>query len=76
MHFYAVTRALEIISEASRRLPETFHDEHPEIPWAQIIGLGNVYRHAYHFVRYDLVWETATEHLEPLLQVVVAEIER
>jgi uncharacterized protein with HEPN domain len=40
-----VTRCLEIISEASRRLPESLKARHPEIPWKQIAGAGNVYRH-------------------------------
>jgi uncharacterized protein with HEPN domain len=31
---YAVTRALEIISEASRRLPDDLKGRHPEIDWA------------------------------------------
>jgi uncharacterized protein with HEPN domain len=31
--FYAVTRALGIISEASRRLPVALKERHPEIPW-------------------------------------------
>ena len=30
---YAVTRALEIISEASRRLPDQLKNRHPEIDW-------------------------------------------
>jgi uncharacterized protein with HEPN domain len=30
--FYAVTRALEIISEASRRLPDDMKARHPDIP--------------------------------------------
>ena len=29
LHIYAVTRALEIISEASRRLPSDLRDRHP-----------------------------------------------
>ena len=32
LHVYAVTRALEIISEASRRLPDGLRDRHPELP--------------------------------------------
>jgi uncharacterized protein with HEPN domain len=31
LRFYAVTRCLEIISEASRRLPEDLKARHPEI---------------------------------------------
>jgi len=33
---YAVTRALEIISEASRRLPDELKDRHPEIDWPAV----------------------------------------
>lgn len=39
---YAVTRCLEIISEASRRLPEEFRRHHPHVPWDRIAGAGNV----------------------------------
>ena len=36
LHLYAVTRALEIISEASRRVPDDLRDRHPELPWRSI----------------------------------------
>src|SRR3954449_12312050 len=36
LRFYAVTRCLEIISEASRRLPSAIRDRHPELPWRAI----------------------------------------
>jgi uncharacterized protein with HEPN domain len=42
---YAVTRCLEIISDASRRLPAELKARHPHIPWAKIAGAGSVYRH-------------------------------
>ncbi len=37
---YAVIRCLEIISEASRRLPDELKARHPEIPWAGMAGAG------------------------------------
>ena len=37
---YAVTRCLEIISEASRRLPDALKARHPEISWKQMAGAG------------------------------------
>jgi uncharacterized protein with HEPN domain len=43
----AVERCLEIISEASRRLPEEMKARHPGIPWRNVAGLGNVFRHEY-----------------------------
>jgi len=45
--FYAVTRCLEIVSEAARRLSSSVRDRHPELPWRAIMGVGNVYRHDY-----------------------------
>jgi uncharacterized protein with HEPN domain len=45
--FYAVTRCLEIISEAARRLPASVRNRHPGLPWRAIMGAGNVYRHDY-----------------------------
>ena len=47
---YAVVRALEIVSEASRRLPDELKDRHPEIDWVAIAAAGNVYRHEYEAV--------------------------
>ncbi len=53
---YAVVRALEIISEASRRLPEDLLHRHPEIDWAAVAAAGNVYRHEYEAVDEALLW--------------------
>lgn len=40
---YAVTRALEIISEASRRLPDELKSRHPDIDWPAVAAAGNLY---------------------------------
>lgn len=40
--FYAVTRCLEIVSEAARRFSPTLRDRHPELPWREIMGVGNI----------------------------------
>jgi len=45
--FYAATRCLEIISEASRRIAPAIKESHPNIPWADIAGAGNIYRYNY-----------------------------
>jgi uncharacterized protein with HEPN domain len=74
--FYAVTRALEIISEASRRLPDEMKARHPEIPWIDVAGAGNVYRHDYEDVRQRAVWITVQKNLPPLLAVVEQELRR
>ena len=76
MIFYAVTRASEIISEASRRLPASLRERHPQLPWRAIMDVGNVYRHDYDNVAEEYVWRTASQSLNPLLIAVVEEIER
>jgi uncharacterized protein with HEPN domain len=72
---YAVTRCLEIISEASRRLPDDLKLRHPTIPWRQMAGAGNVYRHDYEDVAARYVWETIQRDLPPLRIVIEREID-
>jgi uncharacterized protein with HEPN domain len=71
---YAVTRCLEIISEASRRLPDDMKARHPSIPWKQMAGAGNIYRHDYEDVAARYVWETLKHDLPQLRLVVEREI--
>jgi len=71
---YAVTRALEIISEASRRIPDAMKERHAAIPWADIAGAGNVYRHDYEDVHERRLWATVRNHLSPLLAAVEHEL--
>jgi uncharacterized protein with HEPN domain len=71
---YAVTRALEIISEASRRLPEVLKQRHPAIDWTGVAAVGNVYRHEYDVVDNALVWYTIQHELPPLRVVVTEEL--
>ena len=58
MRLRAVIRCLEVISEASRRLPPELKARHPDIPWQNIAGSGNIYRHDYEQVQGWRVWET------------------
>jgi uncharacterized protein with HEPN domain len=73
---YAVTRCLEIISEASRRLPATLKARHPSIAWKQMAAAGNVYRHDYEDVAAQYVWETVQRALPPLKAVIEQELSR
>jgi uncharacterized protein with HEPN domain len=71
---YAVTRCLEIISEASRRLPDDLKARHPTIAWRQMAAAGNVYRHDYEDVAATLVWDTLDIALPPLREVIEQEL--
>lgn len=61
-----VERNLEIISEASRRLPQTAKDAEARIPWRAIAGIGSVIRHDYHDTYPTVLWETCAKDLQPL----------
>jgi uncharacterized protein with HEPN domain len=69
---YAVTRCLEIISEASRRLPDALKARYPLIGWKQVAAAGNIYRHEYEDVAAHFVWDTVQRDLKSL-RVAVAE---
>lgn len=62
-----VERAIEIISEASRRLPPEWKDARPEVPWRRIADIGNHLRHAYQRVDAEIlvaIVETGLDDLE------------
>jgi uncharacterized protein with HEPN domain len=73
---YAVIRCLEVISEASRRLPEELKARHPSIAWRQMAGAGNIYRHDYEDVAAQYVWDTVQRALPPLRVVIEQELAR
>jgi uncharacterized protein with HEPN domain len=74
LRFLAVTRCLEIISEASRRLPDDLKERHPAILWREMAGAGNIYRHEYEDVAPIDIWTTVQDHLPALRAVVENEL--
>jgi uncharacterized protein with HEPN domain len=63
---WLVERGIEIISEASRRLPDEIKKRRPAIPWAKVAGIGNVLRHDYDRAAPDLLWKLARDDLPTL----------
>jgi uncharacterized protein with HEPN domain len=72
--FYGVTRCLEIISEASRRLPKEIKERHPALPWGAIAAAGNIYRHNYEELLHELIWGTVHNRLPAVLEAVEMEL--
>jgi uncharacterized protein with HEPN domain len=52
----AFERFLEILSEASRHIPQDMKESAPEIPWQDVAAIGNHLRHAYHRVDFEILW--------------------
>lgn len=76
LRVYGVIRCLEIISEASRRLPDELKARYPSIEWKEMAAAGNIYRHEYEDVAERRVWSTVRLALPPLHAVVEGEISR
>src|SRR5215207_5332190 len=70
---FIAQRSLEIISEASRRIPPKMKAQRSEIDWQGIADIGNVLRHEYHAVSDRLLWKVIGEEL-PSLRAAVQEM--
>jgi uncharacterized protein with HEPN domain len=75
---FAVIRALEIVGEATKRLPESIRIREPSIPWRAMAGMRDKLTHQYFGVNLEVVWKTATEDipsLEPAVRRLLATVE-
>ncbi len=59
-----VERNIEIISEATRHLPDSAKAKYPEIPWRENAGIGNVMRHDYDEIAPNIVWDVVRGDLK------------
>lgn len=62
----AFVRSLEIIGEASKRIPAEFTEEHPDIEWRSMAGMRDRLIHGYFGVDYDLVWDVVKTKIPDL----------
>ena len=72
----AVTRCLEIISEASRRVDASTKERHPRRPWRQMADAGNVYRHRHDHISARLVSRTVHDRIPDIIALCQAELPR
>lgn len=62
----AVIRSLEVLGEATKRIPPAVREQHPEIPWKNMAGMRDVLIHDYMGVDLKTVWKVAKERLPAL----------
>ncbi len=69
---FAVERAIEVISEASRGIPDELLATRPEIEWKKVRGIGNVLRHEYHGLSDKIIWGVVVDEFTKLRVAVEA----
>jgi uncharacterized protein with HEPN domain len=73
---WLVERGIEIVSEASRHLPDSVKGRHPEIPWSKVAAVGNILRHEYERIAPAILWTVARSELLPLEKACRTELVR
>lgn len=60
---FAVIRAMEIIGEATKHIPEDVREQYPQVPWKAMAGMRDVLIHNYFGVNLETIWITAKEKI-------------
>jgi uncharacterized protein with HEPN domain len=71
---FAVVRALEIIGEASKRLPDDLRQRYPAVPWKGMAGMRDRIVHEYDNVDLQIVWDVVMKdipHIKPQIQQIL-----
>jgi uncharacterized protein with HEPN domain len=66
----AMMRQIEIIGEAARNVSAEFQEQHPEIPWSQMIGMRNKIAHDYTEIDIPEIWKTAKNDIPQLKRAI------
>lgn len=75
---FAVVRALEIIGEATKRLPMDVRQQYPKIPWKGMAGMRDRIIHGYDNVDLQIVWDVVKQDIppaKPQIQQILEEYE-
>lgn len=62
----AIMYNLIILGEAANQISDEYQSEHPEVPWASVIGTRNIIVHGYDQVKLQIIWDIIQKNLQPL----------
>lgn len=62
----AVVRSIEIIGEASKRVPPAVREAHPQVQWSSMARMRDRLVHDYFGVDLDIVWDVVQTKIPPL----------
>jgi uncharacterized protein with HEPN domain len=73
----AIVRSLEVIGEATKKVPSDLKIKYPQVSWSEMAGMRDVLIHDYFGIDYDVVWNTVIKEIpelhSELEKIIVAE---
>ena len=72
----SLIKEIEIIGEAATKISPELKQSIPSIPWAEIVGMRNRLIHGYADINLDILWDTVTLALGPLIVALESVLSR
>jgi len=72
----AFVRSIEIIGEASKKVPPDLKKRHPNVNWKTIAGMRDRLIHDYLAVDYEIVWDVVESKISALREDILMILER
>ncbi len=72
----AILRNPEIVGEATKNLSPALRASRSRIPWAEMMGMLDIFIHRYAAVDLEIVWEVVENRVPPLAERILFLLQR